>query len=131
LWKEYTLLEMVKKLFRVRSASSVNTVNEHNCYLNRAVNVQLHGCFLCFSKKYFEFFDGLFPKTFLNMEEDILFYLTQKEHLTTVYTPKLKVYHKEDSASKARWASDKERGLKKTQYVLESAIEFKKLHDKL
>ena len=104
----------------------------HKKYLDRAENVQLHGCFLCFSKNYFEHYDGFFPNTFLYMEEDILFYLTQKENLTTVYTPKLKIYHKEDSASKSRWTSDKERAIKKAQFVLESAIEFKKIHvDKL
>ena len=72
----------------------------HKQYLHREYNVQLHGCFLCFSEEYFKHFDGFYPETFLYMEEDILFYLTQQKKLTTVYLPELKVFHKEDSSGK-------------------------------
>lgn len=128
LWKVYRLLEIMKnKILHKKSGSVKAESHIHKKYLDKAENVQLHGCFLCFSKNYFERYDGFFPKTFLYMEEDILFYLARKENLTTVYTPELKIYHKEDSASKAEWTSDKERAIKKAQFVLESAIEFKKL----
>lgn len=52
----------------------------HKQYLHREYNVQLHGCFLCFSEEYFKHFDGFYPETFLYMEEDILFYLTQQKN---------------------------------------------------
>lgn len=125
LWKVYRLLEIMKnKILHAKSEAKSHT---HKNYLGKAENVQLHGCFLCFSRNYFEHYDGFFPKTFLYMEEDILFYLARKENLTMVYTPELNIYHKEDSASKAEWTSDKERAVKKAQFVLESATEFKKL----
>lgn len=128
LWKAYRLLEvMKKKILHTKDENFSIKSSTHKKYLEKAENVQLHGCFLCFSRNYFEHYNGFFPKTFLYMEEDILFYLTRKENLTTVYTPDLKIYHKEDSASKAKWTSDKERAVKKAQFVLESAIEFKKI----
>lgn len=128
LWKAYRLLEIIKKKIIHTKAENIGVDGcTHKKYLSRSENIQLHGCFLCFSKNYFEHYDGFFPNTFLYMEEDILFYLTQKENLTTVYTPELKIYHKEDSASKAKWTSDKERAVKKAQFVLESAVEFKKI----
>lgn len=96
-------------------------------YLNKEYNVQLHGCFLCFSKEYFNCFNGFYPETFLYMEEDILFYLTQQKKLTTVYLPELKVFHKEDSSSNAAWKSNRKRDINKARYVLESAEEFRKL----
>ena len=61
------------------------------------------------------------------MEEDILFYLTQKKKLTTVYLPELKVFHKEDSSSYAAWKSNRKRDINKVRYALESAEAFKKL----
>ena len=61
------------------------------------------------------------------MEEDILFYLTQREHLITVYNPELKIFHKEDSASNAVWKTERKRALNKMYYILESAKELKKL----
>lgn len=128
LWKAYRLLEVIKKkMLHKKNENFKNVICQHKNYLQKATNIQLHGCFLCFSRNYFNYYDGFYPKTFLYMEEDILFYLTQKKKLVTVYTPKLKIYHKEDSASKAQWTSDKERAVKKAQFVLESAIEFKKI----
>ena len=99
----------------------------HKQYLHREYNVQLHGCFLCFSEEYFKHFDGFYPETFLYMEEDILFYLTQQKKLTTVYLPELKVFHKEDSSSNAAWKSNRKRDINKVRYALESAEAFKKL----
>ena len=101
--------------------------DRHKQYLHREYNVQLHGCFLCFSEEYFKHFDGFYPETFLYMEEDILFYLTQQKKLTTVYLPELKVFHKEDSSSNAAWKSNRKRDINKVRYALESAEAFKKL----
>ena len=101
--------------------------NSHRYYLSKKYNIQLHGCFLCFSREYFKLFNGFYPGTFLYMEEDILFYLTQREHLITVYNPELKIFHKEDSASNAVWKTERKRALNKMYYILESAKELKKL----
>ena len=93
----------------------------------RKENVQLHGCFLVLSKLFFEYFDGLYSGTFLYMEEDILFWQLMQKNLTSVYLPDIHVFHKEDSASKVVWSSDRKRTLVKQKICLDSAKAFEKL----
>lgn len=62
-------------------------------------DVQLHGSCLIFSPIYIQKFNGLYEKTFMYFEEDILFYLCKKNNLKTFYAPDLVIYHKEDSAT--------------------------------
>ncbi len=99
----------------------------HKTYLNRAENVQLHGSFLVLCPKFFESFVGLYPGTFLNMEEDILFYQLRKKELTTVYLPCVHIFHKEDAASKKVWPKERKRAIAKIQNCLDSARAFLKL----
>src|SRR5690606_2838553 len=49
-------------------------------YQEEQVDVQLHGSCLIFSPIYIKKFDGLFDKTFMYYEEDILFYLCKKNN---------------------------------------------------
>lgn len=65
----------------------------------RIEDVQLHGCCLIFSPIYIRKFDGLDDRTFLYMEEEILFTKMIKSKMKTVYNPDLKIYHKEDAAT--------------------------------
>jgi GT2 family glycosyltransferase len=62
-------------------------------------DIQLHGSCLIFSKLYIKKFDGLYDKTFMYFEEDILFHLCKKNNLKTFYSPQLLIFHKEDSAT--------------------------------
>lgn len=63
------------------------------------LNVQLHGACLIFSQEYINKFDGLYDKTFLYMEEDILKLRSEYFGYLMVYTPELKIIHKEDIAT--------------------------------
>lgn len=110
-----------------RKLQKKNPDNSHKNYLRRKENVQLHGCFLVLSKRFFECFDGLYSGTFLYMEEDILFWQLMKKNLTSVYLPDIRVFHKEDSASKAVWSSGSKRALAKQKICLDSARVFEKL----
>jgi GT2 family glycosyltransferase len=78
-------------------------------------NVQLHGSCLIFSPKYVNRFNGLCSKTFMYMEEDILFYQAQTLGLLCMYTPEIAIFHKEDSSTNA--AFDKERKKRRFQYI--------------
>lgn len=118
----YNDLRRIRRKFR-RGKSD----NRHKTYLVREENVQLHGCFLVLSKRFFEYFDGLYSGTFLYMEEDILFWQLRQKNLTSVYLPDIHVFHKEDSASKAVWSSDRKRALVKQKICLDSARAFEKL----
>ena len=68
---------------------------------NKIYKVQLHGCFYIFSKKYFEYFDGFDSRTFLYMEEEILFQHLLNKNLVSVYLPQIEVFHEEDASTNA------------------------------
>lgn len=57
--------------------------------------VLLHGCCLVFSKDFFAQMDGFYGKTFLYAEEEILYYLAMKKHMTLLYAPEVTCMHKE------------------------------------
>lgn len=59
-------------------------------------NTMLHGACLIFSPKYIDRFEGLDPRTFLYMEEDILKLYMDHYGMLMVYSGELVVYHKED-----------------------------------
>lgn len=65
------------------------------------LNVSLHGCFLVFSKKYYKRFENVFyNETFLYHEEEFLSDRRDKYNLIYLYSPKIKIYHKEGQSSK-------------------------------
>ncbi len=78
-------------------------------FLNVTENIVLHGCFLIFSKQYINTFDGLDPRTFLYMEEDILSLHLQHAHMKSLYNPTLIVYHKEQGSTDTVVDSDKDK----------------------
>lgn len=66
-------------------------------YKTERSNVQLHGACLIFSPCYIKRYDGLLEKTFMYMEEDILYEMCRRNKLKIMYTPDLVIYHKEGS----------------------------------
>lgn len=75
-------------------------------YCDMKKNVKLHGSCLIFSHKYISKYDGFYDKTFLYMEEDILYFICQRDNLISLYDPMLKIFHKEDSSTDAILKSD-------------------------
>lgn len=75
----------------------------------KAYDVRLHGCFWVFSPVYVERFDGLEDRTFMYMEEEILFLIMQCEGMKTVYDPEITVYHAEDVSTDALRMTDRRR----------------------
>ena len=68
---------------------------------NFCKDVSLHGCFLIFSRKYFMKYDDVFfNETFLYHEEEFLEYRRNKDNLSFIYDPDLKIFHKEGAALK-------------------------------
>lgn len=62
-------------------------------------NVALHGCALIFSKKYYQKYKDIFYNdTFLYHEEEFLFFRMKFDHLSTVYSPDIVVFHKEGAS---------------------------------
>ena len=81
----------------------------------------LHGSFLIFSKKFCEMFDyePFYPKTFLYLEEDFLFYRCKFAHLTMKYCPSIFVWHNHSSSTKSVMskASKRRKAFLKNQIV--------------
>ena len=98
-------------------------------YLPDCVNVDvcgttLHGACLIFSKKFIDKFDGMCDKTFLYMEEDILKLQADHFGLLMMYSPDLKLYHKEDAATNMVAASS----LTKKKRVYKNLLDSSKVY---
>jgi len=96
----YNIRSFVVRLFRkfgiLNKARAVKNVP-----LVEIENVPLHGSCLIFSSKFISKFNGLYSGTFMFAEEDLLYYIAQKENLRIIFWPKIKILHKEDSATDA------------------------------
>lgn len=86
---------LVRKVFGEKDKKFDESLLAH-----RAENVVLHGSFLIFSKDYISKFDGLNDRTFLYQEERLLFLRLQQNHLKSVFSPNIEIFHKEDAATK-------------------------------
>lgn len=73
----------------------------------RHENVQVHGCCFVLSDLFFKVFQGLDPRTFMYLEEDILYAQIMQAKLLTVYNPKLRIYHKESSSTDAVYKTER------------------------
>ena len=97
--------------------------------LQRQENVQIHGCFMVFSKEYIKEEDGLCDKTFLYCEEDILYLSAVKKGYKIVYQPSIMIYHKEDASTDYSYRKDRDKNIfyyteaLKSEKILLSMIE--------
>lgn len=84
----YNLLSVAKRKIRGKVG------NDSILYDEAQNNVVLHGAFFVLTNRYMEKHPkGLFPGTFLYMEEHILAYICIKDNLELLYDPNLKVFH--------------------------------------
>lgn len=91
---DYIVLKTRKRKKKLDSKSSYDSTKEYT-------NVGLHGSCLIFSPKYIQRFDGLEDRTFLYVEEDILFYRIITNSLISLYSNEIEIFHKEDSSTNA------------------------------
>jgi GT2 family glycosyltransferase len=89
-----------------------NAVNKEN------MDVILHGCCLIFTPKFFLYFDGFHPGTFMYGEEDIIFFLVRSKRMHTLYTPELNIVHLEKKSTSAI----NKRAIDRTRFVKENQI---------
>ncbi len=78
----------------------------------------LHGSCLIFSEKYINVFDGLDPRTFMYMEEEVLAARCRKNGLKMVYSPALQIIHYQDAATDATMSDRR----KKNEFLLKNSI---------
>lgn len=106
-------------LVRLKIKNENNSCDES--YNIRHEDIVLHGCFLIFSKKYINLFDGLDDRTFLYMEEDLLAIRLKKYNLKSVYSPKIIIFHNEDGATNAVTKSSRKKKLFVSKNCIKSA----------
>jgi GT2 family glycosyltransferase len=82
-----------------RSEQSQNKYNQINdkSYLND--NYILHGSAIYLTPLFFEYYNGLYSRTFLYYEENILAIMLKKANINWLYFDKIGIYHKEDRSS--------------------------------
>lgn len=118
----YKLIKVTSKNILLKLKLKESIENKDNVKL-RYENIVLHGSFLIFSKKYIEKFDGLDDRTFLYREEELLALRLKKNNLKSVYNPKIKIFHNEDSATNAITRSNR----KKEIFVCKNQIKSMKV----
>lgn len=87
-------------------------------------NVALHGAAMIFSPIYINQFDGLEPRTFLYFEEDILKLYADIYGFLMMYTPDLRVLHKEDVSSNAAHKKKKDKMLFQYRERIKSSLVY-------
>lgn len=95
LYIEDLLVKVMKFITRRKASEFISNEN----WNKQLQDIQLQGCCLIFSPEYISSYEGLYEKTFLYVEEDILFYICRRDSLKTIYDPNIRIYHKEDSAT--------------------------------
>ena len=95
---KYRLLWLKKIISKYHFRSVRKDAND---WKEEKENAFLHGSCWVFSPIYIEKFNGICDKTFMYVEEDILNYLCKRNGLKMLYSPSLRIFHKEDSSSNA------------------------------
>lgn len=118
------LLEIYNCLKKKKSKTESCPVDNRFNYLQ---DVKLHGCFLVFSPKYFEYFSGFDPSTFLYMEEDILQLRLKKNALKSLYCPRYLIFHKEGAASQSLIRNN----CKRMEFIFRNRLKSQKIYKKI
>ncbi|MCG6188145.1 glycosyltransferase family 2 protein [Maribellus maritimus] len=90
------LVDFKKKFY---SKSYLPSNDQEESYKDEKTGLLLHGSCLIFSPLYIANYDGLYPKTFMYSEESILNFISHRDNLISLYYPKVKIYHNEDSST--------------------------------
>ena len=112
-----------------RRIRPVKKKKSYKVFIERMEHVQLHGCFMVFSRKYTEKFDGLDDRTFLYREEAILYKHMCENSLNCVYLPDIHVFHREDASTDTIVKTDIERVIFEISHHLKSLNVLKKVYE--
>lgn len=75
------------------------------------IEYQLHGACLILANNYIKKYDGLYPKTFMYMEEGILKYIVKKNGFNMKYLDDIEVFHKEGSSTEKIYGAGRKKRL--------------------
>lgn len=87
----------------------------------RRENVYLEGACLIFSKDYLNIYHGINPRTYMYLEEEILFYEMVRDGRKIVYNPLIKIFHRSHGATETKYSKKREFMIFKCKNQLKSA----------
>jgi len=93
------IAERIKKRFVPVSKLHVEDINSLPDRTKEQTGVMLHGSALVFSAKYIDRYDGLYSGPFMYGEEAILDFIARRDNLKVIYSPEVKIIHRDDSAT--------------------------------
>lgn len=117
------IISFFKRIFVKESRKSKEMENITESYNKRHENIILHGCFLIFSKKYIDKFNGIDDRTFLYREEELLYIRLKNNNMISVYNPDIQIFHNEDAATNAITKSKR----KKQLFIFRNLIKSTKI----
>lgn len=92
----YPILHSLKRILNKKQGEK----KSHSVSQERT-QIVLHGAFLIMSREYISAYpNGLCDKTFMYMEEDILYYMCKEKRLKMLYSPTLQVIHNEGASTR-------------------------------
>lgn len=92
------------------------------------MDVPLHGACLIFSPNFIDNFDGLYPNTFLYMEEDFLRLYSKYFNFLMMFSSDLMINHKERISSKSIAKNKREVFINRNHRLLESMKKYKRVY---
>lgn len=111
----YKILHEIKRLFKKNQGRTIPDCEEK-------FNVVLHGSFWVMSKEYIDVYPkGLCDKTFMYMEEDILYYFCERKHLKMMYSPDISVIHNEGASTRNALKSRAKKSIFEFENTIKSA----------
>lgn len=119
LFNKVYLLPIYTKLSKLKSQILHTEKQKYKDYIQKKYNVHLHGCCMFFSREYIDAYDGLDDRTFLYMEEDILYKHVIENGMITVYVPDIVIYHEEDASTNSIVNNKRQ----KTNFVYSNLLE--------
>lgn len=111
----YSFLHGAKHILK-----KINLSQWHNS--EKKFQVVLHGAFLIMSREYIDIFPGgLCDKTFMYMEEDILYHMCINKNLKMMYSPEIQVLHNEGAATRNVFKSRAKKSIFEFENTIKSA----------
>lgn len=104
--KKTKIGKTILKIKQYRNKKYEDLSLQYSCSDYTKNNHLLHGACIMLTENYFNFYDGLYPGTFLYGEETILDILTKKAHLKQYFIPEITVHHKEDQSSEMSFSNE-------------------------
>lgn len=91
----YYICMYILTFFNIKNKYKLSSYDLDDENVNKEYyDVVIHGCFLIFSKKYFEYYDGIPEITKFYAEEELIYLNVKSQNLLSVYNPNIRILHR-------------------------------------